>query len=150
MSTNAGGFDRVEERTVESEEALGSAVRDTVDTIREGASTAVSETKSKVLRSKEAVANYLDGRREPLADALDRTASQLRAKASDGMTAVCGASDRASERLQGAATYLRTHNTDAMMTDTKEYVQRHKGAALIAAAVIGFMIGRKFFANREA
>ena len=139
MNTSSfGEFDRTEDRINETTEKVESAVRETV-----------SATKDKVMKSGQAVKTYLEDRREPTANALDRTAFQLREKASNGMTAVCDVSDRASEKLERAATYLRTHDTDAMMTDTREFVKRNSGAAVIVAIAVGFLLGRKFYTTRE-
>ena len=139
MNTSSfGEFDRAEERINETAEKVESAMRETV-----------SATKDKVMRSGQAVKSYLEDRRAPAANALDRTASQLREKSSNGMSAVCDVSDRASEKLERAANYLRTHDTDAMMTDTREFVKRNSGTALVVAIAVGFLLGRKFYTTRE-
>jgi len=46
------------------------------------------------------------------------------------------------DKIQVAAEYLREHDTRAMVEDLEGIVRRHLGAALAAAAVVGFVAGR--------
>jgi len=76
------------------------------------------------------------------AGTLESTASTLHDGGERFATKASNAAHTTADKIQVAADYLREHDTRAMMRDFEGLVRRYPGAALAAAAVVGFFAGR--------
>jgi ElaB/YqjD/DUF883 family membrane-anchored ribosome-binding protein len=88
----------------------------------------------------------IDRSREPAASTLDSAASKLHQSAEylPGGEKVSTLAHQTAAKLQGTADYVRDHDTNAMMKDVEHFVTSHPAQALVAAAVLGFLVGRVF------
>ena len=50
----------------------------------------------------------------------------------------------AADKVEATAQYVRQHDVQDMMADLENLVRRHPGQSLIAAAAVGFLLGRAF------
>ena len=50
----------------------------------------------------------------------------------------------AADKLETTADYVREHDVRDMMGDVEQFVKSHPGQSLIAAAAVGFLVGRAF------
>lgn len=48
------------------------------------------------------------------------------------------------DKMESAADYLGEHDARDMMSDLGRFMRRHPGRSLIAAAAVGFLVGRSF------
>lgn len=76
------------------------------------------------------------------AQTLQSTASSLR-NAGGGMGSgkVGDIANRAADKIEGAATYMREHDARDIMTDVEGAVRRNPGPSLMIAAAFGFLLG---------
>ena len=51
------------------------------------------------------------------------------------------------DKLTSTASYVRDHDVNQMMADVETLVKNNPGPSLLAAAVIGFLVGRAFSSN---
>ena len=49
---------------------------------------------------------------------------------------------RTAEALEDAADYVRDQDVRAMLSDVRQAITRHPGAALLTAVAVGFLIAR--------
>lgn len=103
----------------------------------------------KAAQIKETVADFgrkagdkMDEGRVRAAGKLDSTASSLHSGGDRIASTASNAMHTTADKIQVAAAYLREHDTGAMMEDLEGIVRRYPGAALAAAAVVGFFAGR--------
>ena len=103
----------------------------------------------KTAQIKETVADFgkkagdkIDEGRVHAAGALQSTASTLHDSGDRLASKASNAAHTTADKIQVAADYLREHDTRAMMQDFEGLVRRYPGAALAAAAVVGFFAGR--------
>jgi len=73
---------------------------------------------------------------------LESTASTLHSGGDRIASTASNAMHTTADKVQVAADYLREHDTRAMVEDLEGIVRRYPGAALAAAAVVGFFAGR--------
>jgi ElaB/YqjD/DUF883 family membrane-anchored ribosome-binding protein len=85
--------------------------------------------------------------KESIASGIDSAAHTLREKAESlpGGAKVASAAQATSDAMETAADYVRDQDFEGMIDDAQELVKRHPGAVLLAAAALGFVIGRSFF-----
>ena len=50
----------------------------------------------------------------------------------------------AADKLSATADYVREHDVNSMMADVERLVKNNPGPSLLAAAVVGFLVGRTF------
>jgi ElaB/YqjD/DUF883 family membrane-anchored ribosome-binding protein len=81
----------------------------------------------------------LDQGRSSAASALQRTASSLRGAGGEGRMG--DVANRAAEKIEHAATYMRDHDVRDMMSDVEGAVRRNPGPSLVIAAAFGFLLG---------
>lgn len=55
--------------------------------------------------------------------------------------------DAAARRISATAEYVRTSDAERIRTDVETVVKNHPGPAMIAAAVVGFLLGRALSRN---
>jgi len=75
------------------------------------------------------------------AEALERTASSLRNTALDRGGQLGTMASKAAEAIGFTAGYLRQHDMQDMVSDAERVARKNPGAALVAAAAVGFLIG---------
>jgi hypothetical protein len=85
--------------------------------------------------------------KESIASGIDSAAQSLRDKAESmpGGDKVASAAQATSEAMEAAADYVRDQDLEGMISDAQQLVKRHPGAVLLAAAALGFVIGRSFY-----
>jgi hypothetical protein len=89
-------------------------------------------------------ADAIDAKRDSVARGLDAAASSLQARADrlPGAERVGGAARSTADAMERAADYVREQDVRAMLSDLRKAANRHPGAVLLAAAVLGFMLAR--------
>ena len=82
--------------------------------------------------------------KESIASGIDSAANAVRERVETlpGGAKVASAAEAASEIMEGAADYVRDQDLEGMISDARQLVKRHPGAVLLAAAALGFVIGR--------
>jgi ElaB/YqjD/DUF883 family membrane-anchored ribosome-binding protein len=60
-----------------------------------------------------------------------------------------GAAQTAAEKLDATAQYLRTHDTNDLMSGMESWTRRNPGAALGGALAVGFLIGMSLSRDRR-
>jgi len=86
----------------------------------------------------------IDRSRVPAAQTLQSAASALHEKA-DGLPGgetVAGVVHKTADTMQATAEYVRKHDMQDMMSDVEVFVRKHPAQSLLAAAAVGFLIGR--------
>jgi ElaB/YqjD/DUF883 family membrane-anchored ribosome-binding protein len=112
------------------------------DTISNAASTAQRRA-SELGRT---AASTVDENRDAAASGLQSAASTLHEKADSlpGGEKVTTLAHSAADTLSSTADYVREHDVNSMMSDLERLVKNNPGPSLLAAAVIGFLVGRTF------
>ena len=111
---------------------------------------AVSDTAEKAQQKAEqvgrAMQDKIDENRGPVADKLDGVASTLdeNAESLPGGEKVASLAHDAADKVEATAQYVRAHDVQDMMADLENLVRKHPGQSLIAAAAVGFLLGRAF------
>jgi len=122
----------------EDEQSLGEKLTDTA-----------GQVKDKVAVLGRTAAEKVDEKRDAAASGLQRAASTLHEKADSlpGGEKVNSIAHAAAERMSSTADYVREHDVDGMMRDVETLVRNNPGRSLLAAAVIGFLLGRTLRSN---
>jgi hypothetical protein len=94
-----------------------------------------------------AVAEKLSETRSAAAGGLDSVASALHRNAETGGDSVKSAGRTAADALSSTANYVRGNDFKGMLADVKKIVKNNPGAALLTAAVLGFVVARTFSRN---
>ncbi len=130
------------EKTVDQAQGTASDIKDQV---AENA----TEAKDKIQEAGRNVQSKIDETRTPAADKLQSAASALHEKAGSlpGGETVAGLAHGAADRMQATADYVRDHDVQHMTADVEAFVRRRPGQSLLAAAAVGFLIGRAFRNN---
>jgi hypothetical protein len=91
-------------------------------------------------------ADKIDDNREAAAGGLAAAASALHEKADalPGGEKVASIAHSAADKLGGTADYVREHDVNSMVADLERLVKANPGPALVAAAVLGFLVARAF------
>ncbi len=112
-------------------------------------SDAASEAKQKVSDLGRSAADKIDQNRGSAASGLESAANTLREKAGSlpGGENVTNLANNAAEKLTTTADYVRTHDVNGMMADLERLVKNNPGPSLVAAAAVGFLLGRTFTSN---
>jgi hypothetical protein len=132
-----------------SETPYGQAEGGTATAARMKLSEKAAEVKEKVADFGRKTVDSVDESRKSTAGALDQTAARLHSGGDQLSDAAHTAAERLSavahgtaDKLQAAADYIRETDLKAMGEDLKDVVKRYPGAALAAAAVLGFLVAR--------
>lgn len=104
----------------------------------EKAADAASQLKNKVNDFGRTAAEKVDQTRTAAASGLDTTASALH-QSGEKVTSLAHAT---ADKLSNTAEYLRNHDVKSMMNDVEQVVKKNPGPSLLAAGVIGFLVGR--------
>jgi len=110
--------------------------------IQEQISHKASQIKETVSDLGRKAGDKIDEGRVRAAGSLESTASTLHESGDRFASKASNAAHTTADKIQVAADYLREHDTRAMMHDFEGLVRRYPGAALAAAAVVGFFAGR--------
>jgi ElaB/YqjD/DUF883 family membrane-anchored ribosome-binding protein len=110
------------------------------------ADTAVSTVSDKVAETATQVKDTVDANRNVAAQGLEQAASTIRDKAGSlpGGDTVTDLAQTAADKLTATAGYVRETDVNTMMADVETLVKNNPGPALMAAAVVGFLVGRAF------
>ena len=114
--------------------------------VGEKLSDTAAQVKDKVSDLGRTAANKIDENRETAASGLEKTASVLHEKADSlpGGEKVTSLAHAAADKLTSTADYVREHDVNRMMADVERLVKNNPGPSLLAAAVVGFLVGRAF------
>jgi ElaB/YqjD/DUF883 family membrane-anchored ribosome-binding protein len=130
---------------------LKDAASDAASNVSEKITDAAAQAKEKVADLGRTAANKIDENRDAAASSLESAASTLHEKA-DGLPGgekVTGLAHAAAEKLSSTADYVREHDVSTMMTDVQTLVKNNPGRSLLAAALVGFLVGRAFSTNDQ-
>lgn len=118
-------------------------------TVREKLSDTAAQVKDKVSELGRTAADKVDENRGAAAGGLEQAASALHDKAESlpGGEKVSSLAHATAEKLNSTAEYVREHDVKRMMADVETLVKNNPGPSLLAAAAIGFLVGRAFSSN---
>jgi ElaB/YqjD/DUF883 family membrane-anchored ribosome-binding protein len=118
-------------------------------TVGEKLSNTASQVKDKVSEMGHAAKDKIDENRGAAASGLDKAASTLHEKADSipGGEKVSQFAHATADKLTSTADYVRQHDVNRMMADVETLVKNNPGPSILAAAVIGFLVGRAFTSN---
>jgi ElaB/YqjD/DUF883 family membrane-anchored ribosome-binding protein len=113
------------------------------ETWREQVAEQATAAKDRASSMARTAAERLDEGRSTAADRLDDAASAVQGRADD----LPGGRARefayaAAEQLNTTADYVRSHDINRMKTDVETLVKNNPGPSLLAAAAVGFLLGR--------
>jgi ElaB/YqjD/DUF883 family membrane-anchored ribosome-binding protein len=122
----------------------GDVATGTFEKVRDDFSTRAGEVKSKVSDMARTAADSIDQTRPAAAQGLDTAASAIHDQADrlPGGDRVSGLAHSAADRLSSTANYVRRNDLNSMKGDVEAFVKKNPGPALLAAAAVGFLIGR--------
>ena len=122
----------------------GDVATDTFESVRDDFSTRAGEVKSKVSDMARTAADSIDQARPAAARGLDSAASAIHDQADrlPGGDRVSGFAHSAADRLSSTADYVRRNDLNSVRGDVEALVKNNPGPALVAAAAVGFLIGR--------
>lgn len=127
-----------------------SGVHDTISNaasdITEKVSNAAATAQSKMSELGRTAADKVDENRDAAASGLRSAASTLHEKAESlpvGEKA-SNLAHKAAATLNSTADYVQQHDVNSMMADLERLVKNNPGPSLVAAAVVGFLLGRTF------
>jgi ElaB/YqjD/DUF883 family membrane-anchored ribosome-binding protein len=103
-----------------------------------------SEAKDAVSDAGRAALDRIDDQRSTAASGLRTAANALHDHAEDlpGGDRVAELAHSAADTLDSTANYVTSHDVSDMMADVKELVKKNPVPSLVAAAVVGFFVGR--------
>jgi ElaB/YqjD/DUF883 family membrane-anchored ribosome-binding protein len=115
----------------------------------DGAEPTVSKVTNKVSETATQVKDQVNANRTVAAQGLEHAASTIREKADSlpGGETVSDLAHTAADKLTATAGYVRDTDVNTMMADVETLVKNNPGPALMAAAVVGFLVGRAFSGN---
>jgi ElaB/YqjD/DUF883 family membrane-anchored ribosome-binding protein len=128
------------------ETSYGNPVVEEASTLGDQVSDRATQMKNKVSDFGRTAADKIDENRDAAAGGLEKAASALHDKAESlpGGEKVAGLAHAAADKLSSSAGYVRDRDVDKMMGDVGTLVKNNPGRSLLAAAAIGFLVGRAF------
>jgi ElaB/YqjD/DUF883 family membrane-anchored ribosome-binding protein len=123
--------------------------QDESSTMGEKISDTASQVKDKMSNLGHTAADKIDQNRDAAAGGLEKAAVTLHEKAESlpGGERVASLAHATAEKLSSTAGYVREHDVNRMMSDVETLVKNNPGPSLLAAAAIGFLVGRAFTSN---
>ena len=120
-------------------------------TLGEKISDSAEQVKGKAAEYGRQAVETIDSSRDAAASGLQRAATALHDKASSlpGGESVSGMARSTADSLSSTADYVRDHDVRRMMSDLTVVVKNNPGPSLIAAIVVGFLVGRAFNVSRD-
>ena len=113
---------------------------------KESLSDAAKTVKDKTQEFGRDAMNKIEENRVSAAGALHNAASSMHQKA-DKLPNGPDLAHSPADRVDAVASYLQGHDTKQMMADVETVVRRNPGPSLLAAGVLGFLVGRAFRSN---
>ena len=112
-------------------------------------SDATVRVKDKAAELGQTAADTLDSQRSTAASGLASAAETIRARADHlpGGDTVSGLAHSAADTLTSTADYVRQNDLQSMLADVEQVVKKNPGPSLLAAAFVGFLVGRAFTAS---
>ena len=122
----------------------------TFSAVGDQASNAASQSQDTISGLGRTAADKIDGNRETAAGGLETVASTLNENADSlpGGEKIASIAHSTADKLNATADYVREHDVNGMMADVERLVKANPGPALVAAAVLGFLVARAF-SSRE-
>lgn len=122
---------------------------DTATAVTEKVNEVASQVKDKVSDLGRSAADRIDANRGAAASGLESAANTLHEKAESlpGGEKVASLAHSTADKLSSTAEYVREHDVKRMMADVEQLVKNNPGPSLLAAAFIGFLVGRAFSNN---
>jgi ElaB/YqjD/DUF883 family membrane-anchored ribosome-binding protein len=119
---------------------------DLTSSVGEKLADAASQAKEKVTDLGRTAADKINQNRDAAASSLDSVASSIHQKAESlpGGEKVSSLAHSTADSLKSTASYVRKKDLNAMMSDVEHLVKNNPGTSLLAAAVVGFLVGRAF------
>jgi ElaB/YqjD/DUF883 family membrane-anchored ribosome-binding protein len=129
--------------------SFGDPLADQSSTVGGKLSDTAAQVKDKVSDLGRTAADTIDENRGAAASGLEKAASALHENAGSlpGGEKVSSLAHAAAEKLSSTAGYVREHDVNRMMADVETLVKNNPGPSLLAAAAIGFLVGRAFSSN---
>ena len=129
--------------------SFGNSFGDQSSTVGGKLSETATQVKEKVSDLGRTAAGTIDENRGAAASGLDKAASALHENAENlpGGAKVSSLAHATAEKLSSTAGYVREHDVNRMMADVEMLVKNNPGPSLLAAAAIGFLVGRAFSGN---
>jgi ElaB/YqjD/DUF883 family membrane-anchored ribosome-binding protein len=129
--------------------SFGNSLADEPSTVGGKLSDTAAQVKDTVSDLGRTAVDTIDANRNAAASGLDYAASTLHdnAESLPGGEKVSSLAHAAAEKLSSTAGYVREHDVNRMMADVETLVKNNPGPSLLAAAAIGFLVGRAFSSN---
>jgi ElaB/YqjD/DUF883 family membrane-anchored ribosome-binding protein len=129
--------------------SFGDPTAEAPSTVGEKLSDTAEQVKDKISDLGRTAVDKIDEHRGAAAGGLDKAASALHEDAASlpGGETVSNLAHTAADKLSATAGYVREHDVNRMMADVETLVKNSPGPSLLAAAVIGFLVGRAFSGN---
>ena len=129
--------------------SFGTPVTDEPSSSGEKLSDTATQVKDKVSDTGRTAADKIDGNRGATAGGLEKAGRALDEKAESlpGGEKVTSLAHATVGKLRSTADYVREHYFYRMMADVETLVKNNPGSSLLAAAVVGFLVGRAFSSN---
>ena len=126
------------DQTRDAAAKVGDKISESAGRVKDTAAEAARNAQSKV-----------DESRGPAAEKLESAATALHQRADNlpGGETVSGIAHSAADKMEATAAYVREHSVQDMMGDVETFVRQHPGQSLLAAAAVGFLVGRTFRAD---
>jgi hypothetical protein len=107
---------------------------------------AAARAKEKASDLGQTATDTIDSHRGTAASGLDTAASAIHARADQlpGGESVTGLAHSAADSLASTADYVRKNDVKDMLADVEQIVKKNPGPSLLAAVVVGFLVGRAF------
>ena len=117
---------------------------DTASEVNDRISDAASRAKGAASDLGRTASDKVDRNRDAAAKGIDSAASALHQRADNlpGGEKVTNLAHSTADKLNATADYVRDHDVKSMMTDVETLVKNNPGPSLLAAAVVGFLVGR--------
>lgn len=130
----------------ETFDKIPNEARDAGSNLKGKLSETAAKAKDKIQEVSRNVQAKIEESRTPAAEKLQNAASTLHQKADalPGGETVAGMAHKTANTMQATAEYVRGHDLRDMRADVETFVRKRPAASLIAAAAVGFLIGRRF------
>lgn len=104
----------------------------------------VSQVKSRATEMAQKAADVIEGKMDTVARRMESAATAIRDRADTlpGGEQVASAAHTAADAMETAASYVRDHDLQDMLSEVQQVVKKHPGATLLAAVAAGFLIAR--------
>ncbi len=121
---------------------MNQTANDVRDKAMEGATRMKESVQDNVSSFRTGAMEQVEQSREKAAGGVESAAQQVRERVSGagGLQETAGV--KVAESMDKTATYLREHDTKAIVTDFEQYAKEHPTQAIMGAVAFGFILGR--------